>query len=318
MTTLVADIGGTRIKLGVVKDRTLLAWDSIEARSHEGLRPQLPRIAQALRSLCVTAGILYGDCNALGVAFPSLIDVDTGRVLSAAYGKYSDAPGIDLSKWAREEFGLSLVMENDARVAQLGEWQAGAGRGCDDFVMVTLGTGIGTSALIGGHLLRGKHGQAGALAGHITVRQGGRLCICGNRGCAEAEASTAVLPHIARERADFLQSGLRSLDVIDYATVFHLARKGDVCALALRAHSIEVWSALIVSLIHCFDPERVVVGGGIMAGAADCIADIERSVRAHAHTPWGRVEIVPALLGDAAALIGAAYLVRERQTRCPQ
>jgi glucokinase len=317
MITLVADIGGTRIKVGIVKDQTLLAQESIEARSHEGLQPQLPRIAKVFGSLCAKAGIRYGDCSALGVAFPSLIDVDTRRVLTT-YGKYCDAPQLDLPRWASEEFGLRLVMENDVRVAQLGEWQAGAGRGCDDFVMVTLGTGLGTSALIGGQLVRGKHGQAGVLGGHITVRQGGRPCICGNRGCAEAEASTSVLPHIAREHRAFAHSGLRSLDVIDYASVFRLAREQDACAVALRAHSIEVWSALIVSLIHSFDPERVIVGGGIMTGAADCIADLERGVRAHAHTPWGHVEIMPALLGDAAALIGAEFLVREREVGSAQ
>ncbi|MDB6088834.1 MAG: glucokinase [Gammaproteobacteria bacterium] len=312
MITLVADIGGTRIKMGITKDQTLLAQRSIEARSHEGLEPQLPRIAAAFASMCAEAGIQYADCCALGVAFPSVIELETGRVLTT-FGKYLDAPQLDLPRWAREAFQLPLVMENDARVAQLGEWQAGAGRGCDDFVMVTLGTGLGTSALMGGQLVRGTHGQAGIFGGHITVRQGGRPCICGNRGCAEAEASTAVLPMIAREHRDFPSSGLRSLDVIDYAAVFRLARDHDVCAVALRAHSIEVWSALIVSLIHVFDPERVIIGGGIMSGAADCIADLARSVRARAHTPWGHVEIAPALLGDAAALIGAEFLVREKR-----
>ena len=311
MITLAADIGGTRIKLALVADHSLLAQECIEARSHEGLAPQLPRVAKAFAAMCVQVGVRYEDCCALGVAFPSLIDVETGRVLTA-YGKYSDAPQLDLAAWARQEFDLQLVIENDARVAQLGEWQAGAGRGCNDFVMVTLGTGLGTSALVGGQLIRGKHGQAGVLGGHITVRLGGRPCICGNRGCAEAEASTSVLEHNAREHRDFARSRLRSMEMIDYASVFRLAQEQDACAIALRTYSIEVWSTMIVSLIHSFDPERVIVGGGVVTGDPACVAELAGHIRAHAHTPWGQVDIVPALLGDAAALIGAECLVRER------
>jgi glucokinase len=315
MITLAADIGGTRIKLGIVCDQSVLAYRCLEARSGEGLEPQLPRIVATFASLCGAAGIRFVDCEALAVAFPSIIG-DGARVLTS-YGKYRDAPGLDLRGWAREEFGLPLVMDNDARVAQLGEWRAGAGRGCDDFVMLTLGTGLGTSALIGGRLLRGKHGQGGVLGGHITVRRDGAPCVCGNRGCAEVEASTAALPRIARQHKDFGRSALRDLDGIDYAAVFKLAREQDACAVALREDSFEVWSALIVSLIHVYDPERVVVGGGVIAGAPECVRELQGRVRANAHTPWGQVEIVPAQLGDMAALTGAEWLVREMKDGCP-
>ncbi len=308
MVALAADIGGTRIKLGIVRDQCVLAQRSLEARSGEGLEPQLPRIAATFASLCGVAGLRFSECDALGVAFPSII-ADDGRVLTS-YGKYCDAPGLDLHGWAREEFGLNLVMDNDARVAQLGEWRAGAGRGCDDFVMLTLGTGLGTSALIGGRLLRGKHGQGGVLGGHITVRRDGAPCVCGNQGCAEVEASTAVLPKLARQHKDFERSALRELDVIDYAAVFKLAREQDACAVALREESLEVWSALLVTLIHAYDPERIVVGGGIVAGAPECIPELQARVHANAHTPWGLIDIVPAQLGDTAALIGAEWLIR--------
>jgi glucokinase len=311
MIALAADIGGTRIKLGIVRDQRLLSQDSIEARSAQGLQPQLARIAQTFADLARGTDIRYEDCAAVSVAFPSLVDVAAGRALNS-YGKYPDAPRIDLPGWARETFGLPLVIDNDARVAQLGEWRAGAGRGCDDFVMLTVGTGLGTSALIDGRLLRGKHGEGGILGGHMTVRQGGRPCICGNRGCAEAEASTAVLPQIAREHKEFASSALSAVEVIDYPTVFKLARKGDACAAALRSHSLDVWSALLVNLIRVYDPERIVVGGGVIGGAPDCVAALEERVHACVRSPWGRVEIVPAQLGDAAALIGAGCLVQEQ------
>src|SRR5207247_4367241 len=98
------------------------------------------------------------SCGGIAVSFPSLIDVHTGRIL-AEYGKYADGPQVDLRAWAREALGLPLAIENDARMALIGEWRHGAGRGSDNLVMITLGTGLGTSAVIEGRVLRGKHGQ---------------------------------------------------------------------------------------------------------------------------------------------------------------
>lgn len=311
MTALVADIGGTRIKLAVVRNRRVLAQDCIDARSYEGLAPQLPRIAQSLKSLCAKLDLHYRDCRALSIAFPSLVETSPHPRVLTAYGKYEDAPKLDLAAWARSEFNLSLFLENDARMALLGEWKSGAGEGSDELVMVTLGTGIGTAVVMHGHMLRGRHGQAGVLGGHLTVRVDGRHCTCGNRGCGEAEASTFALHRAALGHEKFHGSGLDGFATIDYATVFRLAKKNDDCAVALREECIRIWSAVIVNLIHAYDPERVIVGGGIMAGQANFLPDLERTVRAHAHTPWGEVGIVPAKLGDAAALIGGEVLVRD-------
>jgi glucokinase len=312
VTILVADIGGTRIKIGVVREQIVLAREIIEARSHESLWLQLPRIADAFRRVATSSGVAWRECTAVAVAFPSLVDSRGHGKILTSYGKYEDAPGVDLQQWAREELGLPVIVENDSRVALLGEWTSGAGRGFDDLVMLTLGTGLGTSAIMNGQLIRGRHGQAGVLGGHLTVRFGGRRCTCGNRGCSEAEASTAVLPQVARENPRFATSRLSSASPIDYLAVFKYAREQDDCAIALYERSIEVWSALIVNLIHAYDPERVIVGGGIMAGAADFFADLRRSVYSNAHTPWGAVEIVAAELGDAAALFGGEILVKER------
>ena len=314
MTMLVADIGGTRAKIGVVRDGRVLAQEHIDARSSEGLAPQLPRIAAVFESLCAELEVGYETCDALSIAFPSLVDQGPPTRILTSYGKFEDAPQLDLSRWARESFGLELLIENDARMALLGEWQEGAGRNCDSLVMLTLGTGLGTAAIIDGQLLRGRHGQAGVLGGHMTVRVGGNLCTCGNRGCGEAEASTSVLHSLAARHVDFHRSALKGIQQIDFAAILSLARKHDACALALRAQCIEVWSAVIVNLIHAYDPERVIVGGGIMAGKSDFFSELQRSVLLNAHAPWGRIDIVPSQLGDAAALIGGEALFRERQS----
>lgn len=310
MTVLACDLGGTRLKIGVVQDGRVLAQAVEPAHSHLGLAPRLPVLRATWLRLLKELKLTLAECAGVSVAFPSIIDRRTGRIL-AVYGKYEDSMGIDLRAWARTELGLPLAIENDARMAMIGEWQAGAGQGCDNLVMITLGTGLGVCAIIEGQILRGKHGQAGVLGGHLTVRYGGRPCTCGNIGCAEAEASTASLRQIAEASPNWERSSLRSLP-LDYANVFGQAEADDACAIGLRDHSLLVWSSLVVNLIHAYDPERVILGGGIMSSADRILPAITEHVNRYAHTPWGKVSIVRSSLGDKAALVAGEWLLREQ------
>lgn len=311
MTTLACDLGGTRMKIGVVSNGVVQAQASLPANSQAGLVPGLPALKAAWLRLLGDLKLSVGDCAGISVAFPSLVDARSGRIL-AEYGKYADAINYDFRGWAKTEFNLPLAIENDARLALAGEWKHGAGRGSDNVVMITLGTGLGTSAVIEGRLLRGRHGQAGVLGGHLTVRYGGRACTCGNLGCAEAEASTAYLRKMAANMPVWESSSLRKLPDLNYAGVFEQAAAGDSCALTLREHSLRVWAALAVNLIHAYDPEIVILGGGVMASADVILPAIAEHVRRHAHTPWGKVRVVAGELGDQAALIAGEWLLREQ------
>ena len=311
MITIAADLGGTRIKLGIVMDGKVAQQASLPALSKEGLRRRLPDIADEIYRQLALLGLESRQCHALGLSFPGLVDPYADRV-RATYGKWDDAPEIDLAAWAKACFAVPLVMENDTRLALFGEWRAGAGAGCDNLVLVTLGTGLGTAAVVEGKLLTGVHGQAGVLGGHFSTNRQGARCTCGNIGCAEAEASTFVLARIAKQHPEFERSALRRRDPIDYSAVFELARQGDPCALALRKHGIDVWAQMIVNLIHAYDPERIILGGGIIAGAADFIDELRANILSHAHTPWGRVEIAIGSLGSSAALLGLDALARQR------
>lgn len=312
MTVLACDLGGTRIKIGVVRDGTVLARTVEPAHSKRGLAPQLPVLKAAWLRLLAGLNLTPRDCAGISLAFPSIIDAPTGRILDA-YGKFADAMDLDLRAWAQRELDLPLAIDNDARMALIGEWRTGAGRGCDDLVMMTLGTGLGVGAIIEGRVLRGKHGQAGILGGHLSVRYDhGRLCSCGNLGCAEAEASTLSLTELARARADFATSLLAREPVVDFAAVFTHAAAGDPCALALRDHSLHIWATLAVSLIHAYDPARLILGGGIMASAAAILPAIQAHIDRHAHTPWGKVEVFASSLGDTAALVAGEWLLRDQ------
>ena len=299
------------IKLGIIVNHEVVQQSSLPSMSNEGLSRRLSDIAGEIDRMLASQGLNSQECDALGFSFPGLVDSGVNKV-RATYGKWDDAREIDLIAWAQARFSLPLVMENDTRLALLGEWRAGAGVGYDNLVLVTLGTGLGTAAVMEGKLVTGAHGQAGVLGGHFSTNRNGARCTCGNVGCAEAEASTSVLARIAALHPEFATSALRTRAPLDYTAVFEFARQGDPCALAIRSHAIEVWAQMIVNLIHAYDPERVILGGGIMAGAADFIDDLKANVLSRAHTPWGPVGIVTGSLGSSAALLGLDALARQR------
>jgi glucokinase len=312
MPILACDLGGTRMKIGVVGAGGLLAQSVEPANSQSGLAPQLPVLKRSWLNMLEELNLSVADCAGITVAFPSIVDMASGRLLDS-YGKYSDAMAIDLRAWAQTEFGLPLAVDNDARMALIGEWQAGAGRGCNDLVMMTLGTGLGAAAIVDGKPARGRHGQAGILGGHFTVRLDGRHCSCGNVGCAEAETATLFLHDIAAGLPSYGSSSLRDAATLDYALVFQHAA-ADPCARELRDRSLSIWSATAVNLIHAYDPEILILGGGIMASAEAILPVIQDYLRRHAHTPWGEVRVVASALGDGAALAAGEWLLKERLT----
>jgi glucokinase len=311
MNTLAVDFGGKRIKLGLVADGAVIAQLVIPAHADQHLSTRLAEVADALKLLCHQHGAELGACAGVAFAYPSIIDVSRARILDH-FDKFGDAANLDLRAWAQEQLRLPLAIDNDARMALVGEWRHGAGCGSQNLVMVTLGTGLGVSAIIENRLIRGVHGQAGILGGHLTANYKGRACVCGNIGCAEAEASTWALARLAQEEPLYAGSSLSREPVLDFAAVFRLATQGDACSVALRDHSLRVWSALAVSLIHAYDPETLVLGGGVMGSAETILPAIRDYVDRHAHTPWGKVRIAGSTLGDQAALLGCEWLLREQ------
>jgi glucokinase len=310
---LTVDIGGRRIKVGVVEGGRLLSFRALDARAEEGLTAHLADLEATLADAAADAGVSPAACGGLGVVCPGLVDPAAGRVLSTNR-KYPDAVDFDFGAWGRETFGLPVRLENDAHAALLGEWRHGAASGADDVVQVMLGTGIGCSVLIGGLPLRGLGHQAGLLGGHVVVEVGGRDCTCPSRGCAEAEASTWALPSMAREDPAFPSSALAAEAVIDYRALFAHAAAGDDLAIRLRDRSYEVWNAMAVSLVHTFAPQRIVVGGGVGQGAPDLPSRMARHLREHAWTSYGAVEVVHAQHPSSAALLGIAVAMNEDLT----
>ncbi|MEP7317329.1 MAG: ROK family protein [Panacibacter sp.] len=209
----------------------------------------------------------------------------------------------------KECWQTTLQLENDARAALIGEWQYGKGKGYNDLVLMTIGTGVGSSAVIEGKVLRGKHFQAGCLGGHFTINLNGEKCNCGNYGCVEIEASTWNIERIAKANEMYEASLLAKESRIDFESIFRCAKVDDELSVMLRDQCVNVWSACAVNLIHAYDPEVLVIGGGVMASADFIVPYIQQKVSENAWTPWGNVQIAAAENINTAALLGSAYLV---------
>jgi len=300
------DLGGTRIKIGLVSEGKILAKKKIAAASAHGLAVNLAAVKEAINDLLTTQHISSKDLKGIGLGFPGLVDAKQGKILSTNQ-KYDDAPALDLRAWVNEQWGVPLWIDNDARMAAVGEWKYGAAKDTDDVVVMTIGTGIGTAAIIEGKLLRGKHSQAGCLGGHISVQYNGRTCTCGNKGCLEAYGATWGLPHTVTACPGFENSILSKVPVIDFEAVFAAAKQQDKVAAEVIQHCIQIWSAGIVNLIHAYDPEVIVLGGGVLNSGNEIIPAITQQVHAHAWCPWGKADIRPTTLLSDAGILGVVY-----------
>lgn len=314
MKTIAVDLGGTIIKAGLLDNNKLIAFYSEKALSGIGLKGNMSVIENMINRLLTDYEIVANELLGIGFSFPGLVDSVRKKVLSTNK-KYDDAPGIELPRWAKENWGMSFYLENDARMALLGEWQRGAGKGCDNIVMVTLGTGIGSAVLIEGKVLRGKHFQAGNLSGHFTVNHRGTICTCGNIGCMESEASTWKLPELITNHSLYKSSSLKNEELLDYESLFKNAAKDDTLAIEILDHCFSVWSSGLISMIHAFDPEIIILGGGIMKSAAVILPELQQRIDNYAWTPWGKVKLLKAANINTAGLYGADYLVRSNKQK---
>lgn len=311
---LTADFGGTIVKLGLLENNDVTLYRQVKSPSSRTSDEWLPAIKDEVEEMCRSSGRELSDLEGMVWAMPMVIEPGLRRA-SRTFGKFDDALQEDFAQRAEAVFGLPLLLENDARAAALGEWQFGAGNGCDDVAMITLGTGIGTAIIQHGLPLRGRSGMAGNLGGlsitHLGTSDHHRVA----PGCIEGFVASWAIPQRAAEMPGFSRSSLSRVDVIDYKTIFTEAEQGDLLAIELRELAIEAWSALALNLIQSFDPARVIVGGGIMASADTILPKMREFMQRHCIQCGGDVEIVSAQLGDQAALLGCEWIWNQEKLR---
>jgi glucokinase len=287
------DLGGTKILAGVV-DRL-----GNVVRRHERPTPQDSQEHVLTELEAAVAELLDESVAAVGFGAPSPIDQIQGVVVRCVNVPLEDAP---LRERTHERFGLPVGLDNDANAAAIGEWRAGAGRGNDDLVMLTLGTGVGGGVVSGGRPFRGRNG-AGAELGHVVVVHDGRPCqgACTGHGHLEAYVSGSAATVAARET--FGPSA-------DAHRLVRLANEGDGKAKELLDEIGRYLGSGIGSFVNVFSPELVVLGGGFGVAAYDHLREpAEEVMRREALEPMrSSVRLVKAELGTAAGLIGAAFV----------
>jgi glucokinase len=308
---LAADIGGTSIKIGMVEQRrnsfALLCRREIPLKNPHRIQPTLNDLLAGWRKIINGHAI-----DGISIALPKLVDPATGLV-AGKNDKLDDLIDIDLREWTRKHFDAPVVLENDARAALIGEWQAGAGQGCRDLLMITLGTGFGSAAVIENRVLRGGHGHAGVLGGHISLEISGQPVDWEDAGCVETLASTVHLKTLVQQVILWtqLQGPLANLATPTYRDVFDLARAADPLALHVRNWSYRVWAVGVHNLVLAYGSSRVIIGGGVAAGADGLCAYVENYINRQKWITWGPVAVQPASLGNNAALVGGAYVLHE-------
>ncbi len=300
------DMGGTRIKLGLLDETgNLLESETLPAKSGRTMEVRLRELVEDINGILGDKYKLIG----IGVAFPGIVDHTNNKILSE-YVKYADAHKTDLNRWAKTNWDVRLVLENDARAALIGEWQYGAGKGRNNILMVTLGTGMGSAVLIDGKLLRGRNFLAGNLGGHMSIDFEGDECNCGNTGCVETAGSTWALTKNLAKIENYKSSRLYSLSSFGFKDVFELALDGDEIAGKLKNRSLEAWSAGIINLLHAYDPELLIIGGGIMKSKKDIIPFIKKRINERSWLPENAVKITTANQTKYAGILGACHLLK--------
>lgn len=309
------DVGGTNVKIALVdKSGKIIYSNSVPTYAKMGYEYTVNNIKQAIKDLMKETNTTAKDIDGIGFDFPGQVDYKTGIVKLAP-----NIPGwvnVPIAQMIEEEFHIPTRIDNDVRCAALGEMKFGAGQGCENFVCITVGTGIGSGLVVNGQLVRGASNAAGEI-GHIKLQmKDGLICGCGDTGCLEAYASG---PSIVAMAQDYIKGGkstkFREMaaaeggEITPYM-VAKAAEAGDPVAKRIFAIVGEYIGIGLTSVINLLNPEKVIIGGGV-AEAGDLLLDpIRKTIKERAMVVAGStVEIVPAQLGNSAGVIGASMLI---------
>lgn len=307
MLMLGIDLGGTDIKFGIVDESgRLLHKAKYPTHAHLGFEGVIRRVADFAREV-----IGNHDVAGIGMGVPG--------PMSSALGVVYEAP--NLPGWEnvpvrdrlQELTGLPVVLHNDANAAAYGEFWAGAGRGCTNMVLFSLGTGVGGGLIINGDLYTGPDDTAGEL-GHIPIDYNGRPCNCGSRGCVEAYASATAIRKIVREAlANGVETSLRipegEEETFGARLVYEAALAGDAFAKQVLHEVGKALGIAAAAIINILNPERIIYAGAMIGAGEFIFAPLREYARARAfRRPAERAEILIAELGPDAGIIGAAGL----------
>ena len=309
------DIGGQTSKIGVVDARgTVLAQTVIRTDNHTDVNLYIAELADAVKKVIKDAKV-EGQVRGIGVGAPNANYYD-GTIENAVNISWGGGNTIQFAKLLSDAMGgLPVALTNDANAAAVGEMTYGAARGMKNFIMITLGTGVGSGIVINGDVVYGHDGFAGELGHVAAVRNNGRVCNCGKTGCLETYASATGVARTAREWLELSDepSVLRNLDSIASKDVYDAAKEGDKLALKIFEFTGKMLGRSFADFVAFSAPEAIVLFGGLARAKEFLTAPIEEAMNANLLPLWrGKVKIVYSQLKESyAAILGASALAWE-------
>jgi glucokinase-like ROK family protein len=295
-TVVGVDLGGTNTKAGILTGAGILESQTVVHTPATGRYALIAHLIDVLRHKLEEA---RNPVKAVGIATAGWVDSDRGRIVYATEN-LPGWTGMPLARPIEDTLGLPVAIENDVNALAIGERYFGAGRGVDDFICVTLGTGVGGGCYSGGRLLRGAHSLANAI-GHIAVSNTGEACPCGLRGCLESYASAAALVRYAQGNYSSAKE------------VIQAARAGAHDARSALKKYAEYLAVGIASMVHMLDPELLILAGGIAEENEILLGDLHEILPQLLLAPqMRRLHVCKSQLGYYGAVYGAGVLARER------
>jgi glucokinase len=312
------DLGGTKLRAIVARlDGQVLGENIVPTEADGGPEHVIARMIETLEGATKEAGLKVPELFGLGVASPGALDLVHGRVYEAPQLPGWD--GVQLAQLLSDKLGIRVLLENDANAAALGENRYGAGVGTVHMVYLTISTGVGGGIIIDGRVYHGATGSAGEL-GHVIVQPDGTKCLCGEHGHLEGYSSGTGIAWRAEElvssgKAPGLARVKQEKGELDADEVADAARAGDGDALKLFEESGYYLGIAMADFVNIFNPQAIVLGGGVTAGAGDLFIDrAEMTMREQARKePLRHVRIHRAALGDRSGPLGMIALLGDRQ-----
>ena len=311
---LALDVGGTKLAAGVVDDAGAVhSFVVSPTHSERGREQALDRLFELGRRAVGESGLGWEQVQAVGIGCGGPLDAAAGVLLAPLHlPDWRDVPIVAL---AAREYERPAALENDATAAAAGEHRYGAGRGRRNMVYLTISTGVGGGVVVDGRLYRAAGGNGGEL-GHVTVDWHGRRCRgCGRRGCLEAYVSGTSIAERAQEAlaARHPPSTLDALEDVTAEDVAAAARGGDRLATAIWDETLEALACGLTSIVNLFEPELVVVGGGVSRTGEQLLGPVRERVQVETVRPMGEeLDIVCSALGERVGVVGAAASAFER------
>lgn len=305
------DLGGTNIAAGIVDENGAILYKrSVPTGAGRSSDAIIADIAENCRALCTENGVDFAKIASVGIAVPGGVDEETGEILFTPNIPFT---GINIAAVLSEKLdGKRVGVCNDANAATIAEVLAGAAKGANNAVMITLGTGVGGGIVIDKKVYSGSNGLAGEL-GHFVIQMGGEKCGCGRRGCFEAYASGTALIRMTNEELNTcFMTGEPTLMAesgrVNARTAFDAFKQGDTAAAKVIERYTDALASGIASLINIFQPDVFIIGGGISGEGQFLIDLLQPKVDAEefSRDAKKRARLCTATCGNDAGIIGAA------------